>query len=418
MGRNLSFHYVIKNVREREGVDISSLILKVKNREVVSLGVEEVSTEYRELTAKYKQISRRQSFGEEPSAEDQRTVALWGEAHDKTQAIIQEAYNNIWFFFRDILRVPHNLPLEGDIPTDMRQLDDYHFQMSEYAVKVLWLYEAGVVANINYCHNIQIYDLLAGIAVYEMFRKVVDYKRTGVFNDNLQMLVTANTDYTLSIMHLKIAQKIWAMIHEFEHYSFLVDIADTMLEMMDDPFTDSSGSHILRSINTMVFDDDKTVNVPKEIREYDGFVVHNPVTSKNWITKRNADAGAINIITSPRYNFNSNPHLTFEYIMKDEDGYFAKTCKAVFNINTGILEFIDNRVPHQKLYVQSMVHNYNALMDKKVSTHSIESVTKLYLNRIGYVDPALIYKGDQDNTYNIYSHIRDSLNYIYSRYTK
>lgn len=416
MGRNLSFHYVIKNVREREGVDISSLILKVKNQDVVSLDVEEVSTEYKNLTEKYKQISRRQSSGEEPSAEDQHTVALWGQAHDKSQVIIKEATENIWFFFRDILRVPHNLPLEGDIPTDMREPEDYHFQMSEYGVKVLWLYEVGAVANINYCHNIQIYDLLAGIAVYEMFRKVIDYKKTGVFDDSPQMLMTANTDYALSIMHLKITQKIWAMIHELEHYSFLVDIADTLLEMMDDPFTDSSGSHILRSINTMTFNDDNVNIVPKDIREYNGFVVHNPVTSKNWITKRNADAGAINIITSSRYNFNSNPHLTFEYIMKDEDGYFANTCNAVFNINTGILEFIDNRVPQQKLYIQSMVHTYNAIMNKKVATYSIDSATSLYLNRIGYVDPALLC--EHEGIYTIHDQTRDSLNYIYSRYTK
>lgn len=411
MGRNLSFHYVIKNVREREGVDISSLILKIKNQDVVSLDVEEVSTEYKDLTEKYKQISRRQSSGEEPSAEDQHTVALWGQAHDKAQAIIQEAYDNIWFFFRDILRVPHMISPASDIPTDMRKPEDFHFQMSEWGAKVLWLYENEIHASINMCNNIQFYELLAGISMYEMFRLVVDYTKQGAsaFEHYHPMTLVGYTEYVTVGTYLRITNIVWMMIRELEHYSFLVDIADKMLEMIDMPvFIENNEYKLCPAIM-------KTVDKRKKIEDSDGMLINLSGLPSKKITKReNAEGGLLNVINTSIYDFHEHPELTFEYILKDISGYFARSCDAMFSINAGIYEFIDNRIPGQKLYIQQMVHDYSMFISDRYSNEeNLKSATTLYRNSIGYV-----YAGMIDDADDVYRETMIALNYIYSKYTK
>ena len=51
MSRNLSFDYVIKNVREREGIDLSTLLLRIENSHIVPQSPDEMSEEYKVLTA-------------------------------------------------------------------------------------------------------------------------------------------------------------------------------------------------------------------------------------------------------------------------------------------------------------------------------------------------------------------------------
>ena len=411
MSKNLSFHYVIKNVRENEGVDISSLILKIKNQDVVPLDAEEVSNEYKDLSEKYKQISRRQSSGEEPSAQDQHTVALWGYCHDKCEAIISEAYDNIWFFFREILRVPHMISPAADIPTDMRNPEDLHFQMSEWGVKVLWLYDNGIHAGINMCNNMQFYELLAGISVYEMFQLVVNYIKKGAsaFEHYHPMTLVGYTEYVTVGTYLRITNIVWMMIHELEHFSFLVDIADKMLEMIDMPIFNEGTEYMLRPAVM------KTVDSRKKLEDSDGMLVNLSGLHSNKITKRGAiEGGLLNVINTSTYDFHEHPELTFEYILKDISGYFARSCDAMFSINAGIYEFIDNRVPGQKLYIQQMVHDYSRFISDMYSNEeNLKSATTLCRNSIGYV-----YTGMNGKYDDVYHETMVSLNYIYSKYTK
>ena len=66
MSRNLSFDYVIKNVREREGIDLSTLLLRIENSHIVPQSPDEMSEEYKVLTARQREISMEHSASGAP----------------------------------------------------------------------------------------------------------------------------------------------------------------------------------------------------------------------------------------------------------------------------------------------------------------------------------------------------------------
>ena len=47
MSRNLSFDYVIKNVRDREGIDLSTLLLRIEHSHNVPQSPDERSKEFK-----------------------------------------------------------------------------------------------------------------------------------------------------------------------------------------------------------------------------------------------------------------------------------------------------------------------------------------------------------------------------------
>ena len=360
MSRNLSFDYVIKNVRDREGIDLSTLLLRIENGHIVPQSPDEMSEEYKELTNRHREISMEHSTSGAPlTTEEHHDVALWNQCHDRCQEIINEAESNIWYFFREILRVPHGLDIDGMVPTDMRDPDDYHFQMTEWGVKALWAYQNDLCCECTVFHSMQRDQLIAGIVTYKLFvaakrwlKDPTDHRYTpiNIVDDMLTYAYLASES---------IAKLVWLMIGELKHFSFLGNIVEAIYEIVDTN-SKSWGTDIFRPWMFNI-DTYKLHKIGEYVASHDGFTVaiHNNVQADMHASYVKQNGGFLGFCKASQINKNL-PELTFEIIMNDLKGKMSRVTHAMYRIDADISELLTKRIPMQKDIIQSFVHRYSA----------------------------------------------------------
>ena len=365
MSRNLSFDYVIKNVREREGIDLSTLLLRIENSHIVPQSPDEMSEEYKVLTARHREISMEHSASGAPlTAEEHHDVALWNQCHDRCQEIINEAESNIWYFFREILRVPHGLDTEGLIPTDMRDPDDYHFQMTEWGIKALWAYQNDLCCECTKFYSMQRDQLIAGIVTHKLFvaakhwlKDPTDHRYTPI------NIVGEVLPYAYAISE-PIAKLVWLMIGELKHFSFLGNIVEAIYEIVDTN-SNSWGTDVP---SPWMFNVDrcKLHMIGEYVASHDGFTVaiRKNIHEDMHATYIKRNGGFLGFCRASQINKNL-PELTFEIIMNDLKGKMSRATHAMYRIDANISELLSKRIPVQKDIIQSFVHRYSAYVHNR-----------------------------------------------------
>lgn len=388
MSRNLSFDYVIKNVEDRERVDISPLLLKQNNSHIVPQSPDEMSDEYKELSDAHREISLAHSVSGDPlNAEEHRTVALWGQCHDRCQEIINEAADNIWYFFREILRVPHGLNHHGMIPTDMREPDDMHFQMTEWGVKALWVYEHDLCAECVRFNSMQQRILIAGIVTHKLFNAAISWIRNSSIEGYEPLVWLAMLKNAAYVYTEDVASLVWIMINELGHYSFLENIVEAIYDIVD---TDNVAWNCTK-MHPWMFDVKKsrmedTSDVAAETK---GFVISNygKVDFKSHLSYTKKTGGLLIFHSADTFN-NVLPELTFELIMKDLDAKMAIANHATYFIPASISELLTKRIPLQKEILMSMTHRFSAYafnrsLPQDVRSNAVESLKRIYVAELG-----------------------------------
>lgn len=388
MSRNLSFDYVIKNVEDREHVDISPLLLKQNNSHIVPQSPDEMSAEYKRLTDAHREISLAHSASGDPlNAEEHHTVALWGQCHDRCQEIINEAANNIWYFFREILRVPHGLDCHGMIPTDMRDPDDMHFQMTEWGVKALWVYEHDLCAECVRFNNMQENILIAGIIVHKLFNAAISWIKHSSIEDYTPIIWLGAMEHLCHLRTEEIASLVWIMISELGHYSFLENIVEAIYDFVD---TDNVAWNCTK-MHPWMFDIVKANidNTTHTAACTPGFAISNyGKIDFNVHLAYTKKTGGLLVFRSKESFENVLPDLTFEMIMKDPDAKLAKANHGAYFIHAGICELLTKRIPVQKEILMSIVHRFTAYafnrslpIDK--ASNSVQALKKVYSGEFG-----------------------------------
>lgn len=358
MSRNLSFDYIIKNVSDKEGIDLSTLLLRIENGHIISQSPEEMSEEYKVLTNRHREISMEHSASGTPlTEEEQHAVALWNQCHDRCQEIINEAASNIWYFFREILRVPHGLATEGLVPTDMRDPDDYHFQMTEWGVKALWAYQNDLCCECTMFRSMQSDQLLAGIVTHKLFVAAKTWLKDPT--DHRYVPINIVGDLIPHIVAEPIAKLVWIMISELNHFSFLGNIVEAIYEIVDTT-NNNWGTDIFRPWMFTV-DACKIHTIGEYVATHDGFTVayRKNVHADMHTSYIKQNGGFLGFCRASQINKNL-PELTFEIIMDDMKGRMSRATHAMYRIDANICELLTKRIPVQKDIIQSFVHRYNA----------------------------------------------------------
>ena len=112
-------------------------ILYTENDLLDGLDLIEFGKEYKEIEEKYRNIG---AMNEEARAE---TSKAYKDAMDVVSCITAECEKNIWFFIREILQIPKNLPSDDTktiVDMDRREEGDMSFEIHPWEVAYIWAY--------------------------------------------------------------------------------------------------------------------------------------------------------------------------------------------------------------------------------------------------------------------------------------
>lgn len=381
---NKSFDLVIQQVLKSEGVDISSLILKVKNFRVAAVTPEQMSDEYKKYKDKYMQLSKNHQDNAPLSPEEIELNHKWNVCYDRCEDIMEEMTTNIWYFFREVLIVPHEIVTHGELVTDIRDADDDHFQLMIWSAKALWMYENRISGIFLRYNGMQKDILLAGIILYELLGYAKQNQGNSRESFNIMNYVTVLTENIAHASVDAICNLVEVMLTILgERYSFMEDLIVWAMDHINDR------KH-LHMVNIKSY-----AKIPNAIAggvtSTNGFVVTDSYCLNDISTIYKSKQ---NGITSVYLGFVSNiqhidkfPELTFSYIMLENSTKCAHTCRAIFGIHCRVEDVLTPHNVYQKITLRGMYRRCaHSIAEKDRHDYDMETdITKTFINEIGYI---------------------------------
>ena len=378
MSRNKSFDFVVKQVLDNEGVDISSIVYHTENLRVDAVDPIKMSEEYTRFKKEYTDVSAKHSAGSHLNDYESRVVDRWNACQDRCELIVNEIAYNRWYFLREILIVPKEIHTSSDSPflTDLRT--DESFPLSAWMVKVIWAWEQGIPVYCNEVPGMHEEVFIAGMYLFELFRSSILSVR--YHDDGYQQITDVLTDTNhfqrAVLQRIEIQTLMQDCVNRItEQYSFMQDVCLDVLRR-------------LKYINRKLWGSDLgyLINEKEEFKDsdaYDSYFSYHKILPMK--PKYSGEMQFCGFLSYREFHKDqtSYPFLHFDMMVNSDLVHKIQDLHPIFRIGINLFEFIDQeRIPsHQFERLEFLSANLATVLTLRPT-----SLREDIFNIIGVVD--------------------------------